>query len=389
MIAVPFFRPSLGPDEEEAVLRVMRSGWLTTGAETQGFEADFARFLGVPHCLAVNSATSGLLLAYQTLGVGPEGAIITTPYTFASTATMALQLGARVIYAVEAGSYNIDPKAVEKRLEEAKKAGHRVAAIVAVHVAGLPADMAAICELGKRYAVPVVEDAAHAFPAKTRKGYAGTLGDMGVFSFYATKTITTGEGGMVCIRDEALAKRFRSLRSHGIDRPVWDRYTSHTASSEYDITDLGWKANLPDILAALGRVQLTKAQDMLKKRSAIAARFNDAFAPYDFLRIPPDGDGNAWHLYLLRIVQEKLAIDRHTFSRLLQEKGIAVSMHFIPHFNFTWFKKNLGLRAPDYPQAQAQGACSITLPLWPDMSDAMIDAVIDAVVEVGEGNRAG
>jgi dTDP-4-amino-4,6-dideoxygalactose transaminase len=249
--------------------------------------------------------------------------------------------------------------------------------------------MTALSALGRRYGVPVVEDAAHAFPAKTRAGYAGTLGDVGVFSFYATKTITTGEGGMVYIRDPALAARFARLRSHGIDRPVWDRYTSNKASWEYDITDLGWKANLPDILAALGRVQLTKAETMREKRSAICARFNDAFSHLDFLRVPPDGDGNAWHLYLLRIVPEKLTIDRGTFSRRLQERGLGVSMHFIPHFHFTWFKKNLGISAPDYPHAQAQAACTITLPLWPDMTGEMVSAVIDAVVEVGEGAYGG
>ena len=208
---IPFFSPALDSEEENAVLRVMRSGWITTGKETLEFEKEFSDFMsqgdGSVKSLAVNSATSGLQLAYEACGIGSTsepGCILTTPYTFVSTATTACHLGGGVVYAdVEKDGYNIDPVQIEKVLSERND----IKAIVPVHIAGLPCNMDAICEIAGRYNIPVIEDAAHAFPSKTKKGYAGTLGDIGVFSFYATKPLTTGEGGMICTKNEELAKR--------------------------------------------------------------------------------------------------------------------------------------------------------------------------------------
>ena len=378
---IPFFKPSFSSAEEEAVVRVLRSGWLTTGKEALAFEREFATFIDSRHALAVNSASSGLMLAMAAFGIKPGTKILTTPYTFISTATSACHLGAEVVYAdIEKDTYNIDPE----KMEYALKNDDSIRVVVPVHIGGNPCNMPAITEIARRYKVKVIEDAAHAFPAKTPDGFAGTLGDAGVFSFYATKTITTGEGGMIAIRDAKLADRIRILRSHGIDRSIWDRYTAKKASWRYDVVDEGWKCNLPDILAAIGREQLKKANSFYRKRSAIAKKFSEAFSPYDFLRIPPDAPGNAWHLYLLRIVPEKLNISRDDFADELQLAGLGISMHFIPHFDFTWIKNRYHLERSDFPEAAQKADTTITLPFWPDMTDEMTNRVITTVIETGK-----
>ena len=377
---IPFFKPSFSQAEEDAVIRVLRSGWLTTGKEAIAFENEFADFIGSPFCLGVNSASSGLMLAMDAFGVEEGTKIITTPYTFVSTATSARHLGADITYVdIERDSYNIDCEKIEDEL----KKDASIRAIVPVHIAGNVCDMKSIRSMADRYGVKVIEDAAHAFPSRTPDGFAGTLADAGVFSFYATKTITTGEGGMIAVRDEDAAKRMRTMRSHGIDRTVWDRYTAKTASWKYDVIEEGWKFNLPDILAAIGREQLKKADEFFFKRSQVAAVFNEAFSAYDFIRLPPDGPGNAWHLYLLGIDLEKLDCDRDEFAQELQEAGLGISMHFIPHYEMTWCKKRYGLSPEKFPHSAEKYKSTITLPFWPDMTDDMARRVIDTVVATG------
>ncbi|MDR1786696.1 MAG: DegT/DnrJ/EryC1/StrS family aminotransferase [Spirochaetaceae bacterium] len=379
---IPFARPAIGREEEEAALRVLRSGWLTTGAETQAFEREFAAFLGADggRTLAVNSATSGLLLALDALGVSGENAVVTTPYTFVSTALAALHLGARVYYGdIEEDSFNIDPAAVEAALN----AHPEIRAVIPVHVGGNVCKMDEIGAIAARRNAAVVEDAAHAFPARTGAGFAGTLGDAGVFSFYATKTITTGEGGMAVFKDPQGARRAEVMRLHGIDRPVWNRYGAARASWEYDVVEPGWKCNLPDILSAIGREQLKKANLLYGERKKIAGEYTRAFEDWDFLTLPPDSGANAWHLYVIGIRADKLRIGRDAFARLLQDAGIGVSMHFIPHFRFTWFKKNLGLREEDFPRAAQRADSSISLPLWPGMTGEMVQRVIESVGRIG------
>ncbi|MBO6219866.1 MAG: DegT/DnrJ/EryC1/StrS aminotransferase family protein [Treponema sp.] len=388
-IKVPFFKPSFDDEEKKAVCDVIDSGWLTTGKVTHDFECEFASFVGSKHALAVNSNTSGMILAMEACGVKAGKAVITTPYTFVSTAASAVHLGGDVFFAdIEKDSYSIDPVKIEEILK--KDSEHKICAIVPVHIAGNLCDMERICALAKKYSTPqnkiyVIEDAAHSFPSKTAHGYAGTLGDIGVFSFYATKTMTTGEGGMITTDDDALAKRMAQMRLHGMNRDAWDRYTNPKASWEYDIIAPGFKSNLPDILSAIGRVQLKKAVSFDEKRKKIVKIYNQAFKDLDFVILPPDGEGNAWHLYLLHLDSSKLDCDRNAFAKELQEQGIGISMHFIAIFNFTyWQEKYPDFRAENFPNADEHSKNTITLPLFPDMSEEQAQIVIKAVKEAGE-----
>ncbi len=394
---VPFFKPSFSDEEKKAVCDVIDSGWLTTGNVTHDFEKEFADFVGAKHALAVNSNTSGTILAMEACGVKAGKIVITTPYTFVSTAASALHLNADVIFAdTEKDSYSIDPKKIEEILEKLKTEGkiENVAAIVPVHIGGNLCDMEKITSLAKKYSteknkIYVIEDCAHSFPSRTKNGFAGTLGDAGVFSFYATKTITTGEGGMVTTNDDALAKRITQMRLHGMDRDAWDRYTSDKASWEYDIIAPGFKSNLPDVLSAIGRVQLKKADLFFEKRKKIVKKYNEALKDCDFLTLPPDGEGNAWHLYMIQLNLEKLDCTRNEFAKELQSSGLGISMHFIAIYNFSYWKERYPEFTPEkFPNAQKHYERSITIPLWPDMTEEMADYVIETVIQTGKKHHA-
>ena len=403
-IKVPFHRAAITKDEEDAVLDVLRSGWLTTGKYALEFEKKFSEAVGKGDkeagrepviSLAVNSNTSGMILAMEACGVKEGTAVITTPYTFVSTAACARHLNADVYFAdVEKDTYSIDPDKIEEILKKDAADGKRVRAIVPVHIAGNICNMHRILELAKQYSTPdrkiyVIEDAAHSFPSPTNLGYAGVIGDAGVFSFYVTKTITTAEGGMVCTRDKELARRMTVMRMHGMDRTTWDRYTSPRASWEYDIIAPGYKFNLPDVLAAIGCCQLDRAQLFYEQRKRIVEKYNQAFKPLDFIKLPPDGPGNSWHLYLMRIVPEKLKISREEFAKKLQEAGLGISVHFIPIFHFTYWKELYpDFTAQNFPNAERQYSTTISIPLFPDMTDEQAQLVIDTVIKIGEENHA-
>ena len=403
-IKVPFHRAAITKTEEDAVLDVLRSGWLTTGKYALEFEKKFSAALTCLDdqekgrdpiiSLAVNSNTSGMILAMEACGVKAGNAVITTPYTFVSTAACARHLGADVYFAdIEKDSYSIDPNKIEEILKKDAKNGHKVQAIVPVHIAGNVCNMKAILELAKKYSTPdhkiyVIEDAAHSFPSKTSLGFAGAIGDVGVFSFYVTKTITTAEGGMVCTRNPDLAKRMTVMRMHGMDRTTWDRYTSPRASWEYDIIAPGYKFNLPDLLAALGCCQVDRANLFFEQRKKIVEKYNKAFSKLDFIQLPPDGEGNAWHLYLLRIIPEKLTISREEFAKKMQAAGLGISVHFIPIFHFTYWKELYpDFTAENYPQAEDHYQRTISIPLYPDMTEDAAQLVIDTVTQIGMENR--
>lgn len=383
-MTVPFFKASIGKEEEDAAVRVLRSGWLTTGNEAHEFEKEFAAKTGAKHALAVNSNTSGMIMAMEACGVKAGKAVITTPYTFVSTAASARHLDADVYFAdIEKDNYSIDPESIEKILDSEK--GKNVVAIVPVHIAGNVCNMKRIMEIAKKHGVYVIEDCAHSFPSPTDLGFAGTIGDVGVFSFYATKTMTTGEGGMVTTNNDGLAKRMSQMRLHGMNRDAWDRYTSTKASWEYDIIAPGFKSNLPDILAAIGRVQLAKADEFDEKRKVHVEKYNREFSKLDFIKIPPTSKGDSRHLYLMRLNLEILDCDRNVFAKELQERGLGISMHFIPIFHFSYWKELYpDFKAENFPNAEEKYLETISLPLWPDMTEGITDYVIECVKAVGE-----
>jgi dTDP-4-amino-4,6-dideoxygalactose transaminase len=382
---IPFARPDIGRREEEAVLRVLRSGWITTAAEAKAFEEEFARYVGVPHALAVSSATAGLHLALEALGVGPGDKVITSPYTFTATAEVIRYLGADPLFVdIAPGTFHIDPQGVERAI--GKEAGS-IKAILPVHIGGEVWGMQRIAELAHGHGIALVEDAAHAFPSMTPQGFAGAIGDIGVYSFYATKTITTGEGGMVVTRSQEAARRMGMMRLHGIDREVWNRYTAKGASWRYAVMEAGFKYNMTDIAAALGRVQLGRAGEFLEKRRAIAGRYRQAFAQRDYLLAPQDSEGHAWHLFLLRVDEKKLSISRDDFIDRLQEAGIGTSVHFIPLHMHPYYAKRYGFEAADFPAARATYLQVISLPIYPAMSEDQVGRVIEAVITIGDAGR--
>jgi dTDP-4-amino-4,6-dideoxygalactose transaminase len=386
---IPFARPDIGKEEEEAVLRVLRSGWLTTAGEAKAFEEEFARYVGVPCALAVNSATAGLHLALEALGLGPGDRVITSPYTFTATAEVVRYLGADPLFVdIAPGSFHINPEGLEKVLGgQARISGGGVKAILPVHIAGEVREMDRITALARNYGIPLVEDAAHAFPSRVAAGFAGALGDIGVYSFYATKTITTGEGGMVVTRDSKTAKRISLMRLHGIDREIWNRYTGAAASWRYAVVEAGFKYNMTDLAAAIGRVQLRRAEEFLDKRTRIARRYREAFLARDYLILPCESEGHAWHLFLLR-VDESRTLNRDDFIQALQEKGIGTSVHFIPLHIQPYWKNRYGFKPEDFPEACKTYSQVISLPIYPSMTEEQIERVIAAVITVGDSGYA-
>jgi dTDP-4-amino-4,6-dideoxygalactose transaminase len=388
--SIPFAAPFIGTEEEAAVLRVLRSGWLTTGAETLAFEREFSTFLGgdTLQALAVNSATSGLHLALDACGICRGDVVLVPSYTFTSTAEVVRYRGAEVAFVdCTAGTFQMDPARLADTIDRLIRGqpayglrGGPVGApkaVMPVHYGGLCCDMASIMALARQYHLWVIEDAAHAFPARTHDGlWAGTVGDVGVFSFYATKTITTGEGGMVVTRDPAFAKRVGIMRSHGIDRSIWNRYTDAKAAWYYEVIEAGYKYNIPDVLSAIGRVQLGRATDLLTMRQHIAGMYDDAFAGDKRFLVPPTDAGDARHLYPLRLHNPAW---RNNLIDVLKSAGIGVSVHFIPLHIMPYYKKQYQLVEDDFPESYRNFTREISLPVWPGMTDAQVKRVIEAV----------
>ena len=397
---IPFHRPSLGTAERQAVLDVLDSGWLTTGARSAAFEQAFASYVGVEHAVAVNSATAALHLALEGLGVERDDEVIVPTYTFAASAETVLYLGARpILVDVDPLTANIDPAAVSAAI------GPRTRAVEVVHLGGLPGDMPGV--LAAAGDLPVVEDVAHAFPSPVAAcggRLAGTIGRAAAFSFYATKTITTGEGGMLATNDGALADRARTMRLHGIGRDAWKRYTA-AGTWYYEIEAAGFKDNLTDLAAAIGLAQLERAAELKAARVAIAARYREGLADLarDGRLILPAtgiGDEHAWHLFVIRLADgvvgaevidrdlpgvaglppalQGLASRRARAIDSLRAAGISTSVHFIPLHLHPLYRR-MGYRIGQFPAAEAAYAGAISLPIWPGMTEPQVDRVIRSV----------
>ena len=376
-IFLPFALPDIGEAEIAAATASMRSGWLTTGPSAAAFEAEFAEFLGGGvTAVSVNSATAGLHLALEGLGIGPGDEVIVPTWTFTSTAEVVRYLGAHpVIVDVDPVTLNIDLDAARLAITEQTKA------IMPVHFAGLGVDRAGIQSLARAYDLRVVEDAAHSLPTINAGALVGTgESEAVVFSFYATKTITTGEGGMVVTADPDLARRVSTMRLHGISRNVFDRYRSTVPSWHYEVVAPGYKYNLTDPAAAMGRVQLRRAQAMCDARSAIATRYDQAFAdlPLELPAHAPDGDTHAWHLYVIRTTPES-PFDRGGIIKGLSEAGVGSSVHFIPLHMHPYWSETYSLSDADLPVATEQFARVVSLPIFSSMTRAQVDRVIEAV----------
>lgn len=394
---LPFARPSIGEDEIAAVVDTIRSGWLTTGPKTQEFERQFAAVTGARHALAVNSATAGLHLALEAVGVGRDDLVLTSTWTFTATAEVARYLGAHpVLVDVDAKTLNLDISALEQRIVELQREhGEKLRAILPVHFAGQGCDMEAILQLARAYQLRVIEDAAHAFPTTVCSGTVtdttvcqrnvGTVGDASVFSFYATKTIATGEGGMLTTDNDELAARVRLMRLHGISRDVWQRYTSKVPAWYYEVVAAGYKYNMTDIAAALGLIQLGKAESFRLQREAIARRFTDIFASHPALEVPEQvhsQDTHAWHLYVLRLNLERLLIDRDQFISEMAQRGIGCSVHFIPLHLHPYWRDRYGLTPEMFPVASREFTRAVSLPIYPDMDASAVERVAIAVLDI-------
>lgn len=393
---IPFARPSIGQEEIDAVVQTMESGWLTTGPKTLEFEKAFAKCVGVRHALAVNSATAGLHLALEACGVGYDDLVLTTTWTFTATAEVARYLGAHpVLVDIEPGTLNLDISALEKRILELKKDyGDRLRAIIPVHFAGQACKMEEILVLAQRFGLKVVEDAAHAFPTTVschsqtdsviKPRNVGSIGDATVFSFYATKTIATGEGGMVTTDNDEIAARIKIMRLHGISRDVWNRYTSDVPAWYYEVVAPGYKYNLTDIAAAIGLCQLAKAERFQARRQEIAKQYSYAFSGHEALSIPVQNtitDIHSWHLYVLRLNLDCLRIDRDQFIAEMAKRGVGCSVHFIPlHFHPYW-RERYHLSPDMFPVASREFERVISLPIYPDMDDMVVARVIDSVLD--------
>lgn len=375
---VPFAIPDITEAEIEAVEEVLRSRWLTTGPNSKKFEAAFAERVGAKHAIAVNSCTAAMHLALEALGIGPEDEVIVPSLTFAATAEVVRYLGARpVLVDALPGDHTIDPKAVEAAISP------RTKAIIPVHFAGQSCDMDALLSLVSGKSIKILEDAAHSFPTSYKGKLIGGIGDITCFSFYATKTLTTGEGGMAVTENDEWADRMRVMSLHGISKDAWKRYTAE-GSWYYEIIAPGFKYNLTDMAAALGLVQLERTAEMLESRRGIARAYTDAFSSSDSLELLQvnDFDAHSWHLFVIKIVDDTLTIDRSRFIEDLKERGVLTSVHFIPLHIHPYYRETYGYEPQDLPVSYDCYSRSISLPIFSAMTKEEIDYVCENVTDV-------
>ena len=379
---LPFSPPLIGEEEIAEVTDALRSGWITTGPKTRQFEQEFAQFIGAPAALAVSSATDAMLVGLAALGVGPGDEVITTTMTFCSTVHVIEHLGARpVLVDVEPDTLNIDPEQVAHAINP------RTRAVMPVHLYGHPCQMDALLDIAARHNVFVLEDAAHSLPASYKGRMVGTLGTLTAFSFYATKNLTTAEGGMLT-GDLDTIEQARVWSLHGMSRDAYKRYSAE-GSWYYEVVLPGFKCNMTDIQAAIGLHQLRKLPGFQSRRREIVRRYTQAFSKMEELQVPAERPevGHAWHLYALRLNLDRLTIDRAEFIRELKARNIGTSVHFIPIHLHPYYREKYGYQPEDFSVAYENYQRLISLPLNLQMSDQDVNDVIEAVSDVINTHR--
>lgn len=376
---LPFSAPLLGEEEIAEVVDSLRSGWITTGPKVKRFEEEFRAYIGAPHAVPLSSATAGLHLTLLALKIGEGDEVITTPMTFASTVSMIMLVGATPVLAdIEPGTLNIDVVRVRARITP------RTRAIIPVHFAGQPCDMDPLFELAREHGLTIIEDAAHAVGTEYKGRKVGTFDSVSIFSFHPNKNITTGEGGMVCTPDEALAEEVSLLKFHGMSREAWKRFSA-SGTPSYDIMLPGFKYNMMDIQAAIGIHQLPRLDGFIERRGEIAAQYNRALADLPELLLPksaPYGQRHAWHLYTPLVKIERLTIDRDGFMAELRKRNIGSGLHYRAIHHHTWYRNALGIADSDLPAASYASDRILSLPLFPAMTDQDVQDVIAAVRDI-------
>jgi dTDP-4-amino-4,6-dideoxygalactose transaminase len=372
---IPFHKPSIGEDEVQSVVETLRSGWLTTGSKVKRFEDDFARYIGSKHAVAVNSGTAALHLALDAVGIKEGHEVIVPAMTFTATAEVVLYFKAKpVLVDCQPDTLNLDPSRIEAAITP------RTKSIIPVHFGGHPCEMDRILDIAKKHNLSVIEDAAHALPVSYHGRTVGAIGDITCFSFYATKTITTGEGGMATTENLEYANRMRIMSLHGISHDAWKRYTKE-GSWYYEVIYPGFKYNLTDIAAALGIEQLKRCDQFYEARRRIAAHYREAFADLPEIQIPvcaPDVR-HAWHLYVIQLNIDRLRINRQDFITALKGENVGASVHFIPLHLQPFYRDSFGYQPADFPQATAVFERIVSLPIYPKMTEANVRDVIVAV----------
>ena len=378
---LPFARPDIGDAEIAAVTEALRSGWVTTGPKARAFEQAFTDYLGGSglQSIAVNSATAGLHLALEALGIGPGDEVIAPTLTFTATVEVVRYLGADpVLVDVDPVTLNIDPEKIRAAITP------RTTAIMPVHYGGLACDMEAILAIACEHGLKVVEDAAHALPSTWQGQLVGQLAsDVTVFSFYANKTITTGEGGMAVTHNPALAQRMRTMRLHGMNRDAFDRFTSKTPAWYYEVVAPGFKYNMTDVAAAMGVEQLARLPHFVQRREVLARRYHKQLAnlPLTLPAVAPSGDTHAWHLYVIRLLPDA-PLERDAAIQALSDRGIGTSVHYVPLHRHPYWRDRYQLTPAMFPEADAAYQAMISIPLFTAMSDSDQDRVIAALHEV-------
>ncbi len=375
---VPFHRNEMGKEEVQAVSEVIRSGWLTMGSKTLRFEREFAQYIGAAHAVAVSSCTAALHLALDAIGLQPGHEVLVPTNTFTATAEVVKHMGGRpVLVDVDERTLNISARDAEQKISP------RTRAIIPVHFAGYPSDLDEMHSLAESHTLHVIEDAAHALPSSYRGKRIGTISEMTAFSFYATKPLNTGEGGMITTDNDSYARRIRQMRLHGMSRDAWNRHSAQ-GSWHYEVQELGYKYNFTDLQAALGIVQLARCDAMFQARRQIAETYTRAFQSMEAVETPftqADRE-SSWHLYVLRLNNEQLRINRKQFIEELADRGVQASVHFIPLHLQPAYQKLYGYKEGDLPAAERQHYRCISLPIFPAMSNAEVQCVISCVADV-------